>query len=102
MKLVEDKDVLRLEEFLKQERDKRAIKFGIFPTLGEEYLFPLVLPLILILTYVFLFFYKDYYRILGAHGVPQYIILFINLVFLFKTIQLRIKASKNYSRVIKL
>ena len=102
--LIGGKDVLRLEDFLREERKQRSKEFGILPTLGEEYLLPLVFPAILIMLYIFTFPYNDLLEITKKESIiylSQLVLLVIDVVFLILTIKLRKKAGRNYVRVLE-
>jgi hypothetical protein len=80
-------------------------EFGILPTLGEEYLLPLVFPAILITLYIFTFPYNDLLGIIDKKEIvihlPQFVLLIIDVVFLIVTIKLRKKAGRNYLRILE-
>lgn len=99
-RLIGDKDVLRLEDFLQEERKQRSEEFGILPTLGEEYLLPLVFPAILITLYIFTFSYDIDKKEIVIY-LPQFVLLIIDVVFLILTIKLREKAGRNYHRILE-
>jgi hypothetical protein len=104
-RLIGGKDVLRIEDFLQKERKQRSEEFGILPTLGEEYLLPLVFPAILITLYFFTFPYNDLLGIIDKKEIvihlPQFVLLIIDVVFLILTIRLRKKAGRNYLRILE-
>lgn len=99
-RLIGDKDVLRLEDFLQEERKQRSEEFGILPTLGEEYLLPLVFPAILITLYFFTFLYDIDNKEIVIY-LPQFVLWIIDIVFLILTIKLREKAGRNYHRILE-
>lgn len=99
-RLIGDKDVLRLEDFLQEERKQRSEEFGILPTLGEEYLLPLVFPAILITLYIFTFPYDIDKKEIIIY-LPQFVLLILDVVFLILTIKLREKAGRNYHRILE-
>lgn len=98
-KLIGDKDVLRLEDFLLEERKQRSEKFGIFPTLGEEYLLPLVFPAILITLHIFALPFDIYKKEIVIYLL--HVLFIIDVVFLILTIKLRKKAGRNYLRILE-
>ena len=103
--LLQGEEVLMFEDFLQQERRIRAENFGLLPVLGEEYLLPLVAPLILLIIYIAFFFYQDLSKILETRGhvllyMPQFVLFVVDVVFLIRTIQLKIKVGKNYLRIL--
>ena len=99
-RLIGGKDVLRLEDFLQKERKQRSGEFGILPTLGEEYLLPLVFPAILITLYFFTFLYDIDNKEIVIY-LPQFVLWIIDIVFLILTIKLREKAGRNYHRILE-
>ncbi|RCV62996.1 hypothetical protein C5S53_15895 [Methanophagales archaeon] len=99
-RLIGGKDVLRVEDFLLKERKQRSEEFGILPTLGEEYLLPLVFPAILITLYIFTFLYNIDKKEIDIDW-PQFILLIIDVVLHILTIKLKKKAGRNYLRILE-
>lgn len=100
-----DKDVLHFEDFLQNERRFRAEHFGRLPVLGEEYLLPLVFPIILLGLYLYFFLFDDLLNVLRHKEkiliyVAQFALFTVDAAFLLLTIRLKIKAGKNYLRVL--
>jgi hypothetical protein len=102
-KLIGDRDVLQFEDFLNKERSVRFKHFGLLPTIGEEFFFPLIMPIVLNLIYLIILAHLRFeQQVSGASPVVLEIsLLFLNVVFLFVTIHLRWKVSKYYLRITK-
>lgn len=103
--LLNGEDILSYEEFLSKERILTKKRFGMFSSLGEGYLIPLILPAILLIMYLTIFFFKDLFKFFESRNqifiyLFQFILFIIDIIFFILTISFKIKAGKNYQRIL--
>ena len=103
--LLNGEDILSYEEFLSKERILTKKRFGMLPSLGKGYLIPLILPAIFLIMYLTIFFFKDLFKFFESRNqifiyLFQFILFIIDIIFFILTISFKIKAGKNYQRIL--
>ncbi len=109
--LVPGEKVLEWEEFLVRERRLKQKSFLLLLPGGEEYLLPLILPLILLIIYIYFLLpgNSDTSEILNSNNrmfnvlwTLQYIVFAFDIVLFFITIILKAKVSFGYLRILEI
>lgn len=99
--LLDGEDMLCCEDFLQKDRRMRGKNYGLIPIFGGEYLFPIVLPIILLIVYAIIFLYPDLVEILELKNIYylQLIIFIIDIILIAMTIKLKIRVGKGYLKI---